>query len=253
MAGDRFFDHGPVFLKDVRLDYHDLYKPKAPKGQSEDKAKFRIKAIIYRGTEAEKLAKEAILAAARKAWGDNAGNVFRALGKNEKAVRNGDEYLRDDGSVRPEYAGQLFISASNKAQPRVVAQRKFTGTFKDMQGNTHTVPADKPAFIDIGPDGSAWVNGKQMAVPPYKITVPYRGCRVNLKLTFVAMRGGEMSGGEKVSNQVYAKIEAVQFARDDDAFGPGAASAEGFDDEEVADGDLFGADSNGGMEDDIPF
>lgn len=239
MSNDRFFDHGPVYLKDVRLDYNDLFVPKAPKDKPNQEPKYRLKAIIYRGTDAEKVAKEAILAAAKKAWGDNAANVFRALGKNEKAVRNGDDYLDNNGAKRPEYDGNLFISASNKAKPAVVGPKKVNNK-----------------FVTIHADGQCSIEGVVQDPPPYKITVPYRGCRVNLKVTFVAMKGGQMPSGEKVSNQVYAKIEAVQFLRDDAPFGAGAASAEGFDDEEVADGDLFDnapSKKTGFEDDDIPF
>jgi hypothetical protein len=70
--------------------------------------------------------------------------------------------------------------------------------------------------------------------------VPFRGCYVNLKMKFVAGAAGQMPSGEKVGNQVFGKLLAIQFARKGDPFGAGAASAEGFDDEEVEeDGGLF--------------
>lgn len=37
-----------------------------------------------------------------------------------------------------------------------------------------------------------------------------------------------------IPNQVYAKLEAVQFLRDGEAFGADPTSAEGFGDEEVS-------------------
>lgn len=226
---NKFEESDSVILKDVRLDHFAAWKPEpsmeANKKDDRKYDKYKVKAIITRGSEADKAAQGALLQAARKMWGDNAPNVIKSLPTNQKALRNGDEYLRSDGSQRPEYQGNLFISASNKAQPAVVGPKKVDGK-----------------FVNISEDGRGYVDGVLLDPPPYKITAPYRGCYVNLKVKFVAGAAGQMPSGEKVPNQVFAKIEAIQFLRDGDPFGAGKASAEGFDDEEVEEaeeGDLF--------------
>lgn len=225
---NKFEDSEPVILKNVRLDHFAAWTPEpsmeASKKDDRKFDKYKAKAIIEKDSEAATVAKAAMLAAGRKMWGDNAINVIKSLPTNQKALRNGDEYLKSDGSQRPEYMGNLFISASNKAKPAVVGPKRINNK-----------------FVDISESGLAYQDGVQMDPPPYKITAPYRGCYVNLKVQFVAGAAGKMPSGETVPNQVFARLIAIQFARDGESFGPGKASAEGFDDEEVedTDGELF--------------
>ena len=219
-----FEESDSIILKNVRLDWFDAWTP-APSLDDKKKGerkhdRYKAKAIIERGSEADKAAQAGLLQAARKMWGDNAANVVKSLPMNQKALRNGDDYLNSDGSQRREYAGNLFVSASNKAKPAVVGPRRIN---------------DK--FVNISEDGKAYIDGVLQNPPPYKITVPYRGCYVNLKLHFVAGAAGQLPSGEKVGNQVFARLEAIQFLRDGEPFDAGKASAEGFDDEEVEEED----------------
>ena len=50
----------------------------------------------------------------------------------------------------------------------------------------------------------------------------------------MAPKAFKASSGEMIPNQVYAKLEAVQFLRDGEPFGAGPTSAEGFGEEEVS-------------------
>jgi hypothetical protein len=222
-------------LKNVRLDYFDIYTP-APSQDANKKNdrkydKFKAKAIIDMGSDADNVARAGLMQAATKMWGANAATVVKSLPTNQKALRKGDEYLTTDGGARPEYAGRMFISASNKSRPQVVGQRSIERDGKKIP-------------VEITEDGRAFAGGIELSPPPYEITVPFRGCYVNMKVKFVAGKAGKMPSGETVPNQVFAKLEAIQFVRKGEAFGAGPTSAEGFDDEEVAEtadaaGDLF--------------
>lgn len=221
-----FANGNAVILKNVRLDFFDLFKPGKPMNPG-GAEKYKVKAIIDPASPSVEIAKKAMLEAATLLWGAaNAANVVRSMPANSKALRNGDDNLATDGTVRPEYAGQLYISASNKSRPQVIAQRMHNG-----------IP------VVITEDGRGMCNGVDVTNElGYPITVPYRGCYVNLKVTFTAGKTFKSGSGETLPNQVFAKLEAVQFVRDGEAFGSGPTSAEGFEDEDVAEtagSDLF--------------
>ena len=212
-----FENSDELVLKGVRLDYFDAWTPGEPQNEK-DKAnpkkwKFKAKAIFEPVGPAADAAKAGLMQAATKLWGANAANMLRSLPTNSKAVRKGDDYLATDGSVRPAYAGKLFVSASNIMKPQIVGPAKHNGK-----------------FVQISADGRGYVDGVELNPPPYKITAPYRGCYVNLKLQFIA---GKADPSKEMPNQVYAKLIAIQFVRDGEAFGSGPTSAEGFDDEDV--------------------
>lgn len=205
-----------VILKRVRLDFFDIFKPGKPMNEG-GKWKYKAKAIMEADSDALKVAKEAMGEAARALWGDNAKNVVPNITANSKAVRNGDSNIDTAGNIRPEYAGKFFISCSNDTKPQIVAQKKHNGK-----------------FVTITEDGRGTVDGMDVtSALGYPITVPYRGCYVNLKVTMVAGKSFKAGSGETLPNQIYAKLEAVQFVDNGEAFGAGPTSAEGFDDEEV--------------------
>lgn len=245
----KFEDSDEIVLKRVRLDHFSAWKSEpsmeASKKDNPEFNRHKVKAIVPKESDAATAAKNGLLQAARKMWGDNASNVLKALPMNSKALRNGDEYLKSDGGQREEYKGNYFISAGNKSKPATVAQRRITGEYEvahAITGAISKVTLNNPTFIDIAEDGKPMVNGLILLNPPYKIVKPYRGCIVNIKMRFTAMAAGAMTSGEKVGNQVFGKWLALQFVEDGDPFGSAGASAEGFDDEdaEEAEGsDLF--------------
>ena len=225
-----FHSSKSVILKDVRLAWADIFKP--GEGMNGGPPKFKVTGLFAPDSDAAKLAKGAMVEAARGLWGDNAVKMIQSMQANSKAVRNGNDKMDDKGEVRSEYAGQLFISASNKSKPQIVGPKRIDGK-----------------FVHIKEDGGCQVDGLDVK-PPYKITVPYRGCYVNLKVQMIAGKSFKGGDGQIVPNQVYAKIEAVQFLRDGEAFGAGPSSAEGFDDEEV---ESVSGGSSGGTDDDEFF
>jgi hypothetical protein len=207
-----------VILPGVRLQWADIFTAKA--GEVNGKTtepKFKVVALFEPTSPAATAAKAGLLEAATALWGDNARNVVQNISANSKAVRNGNSKILDDGSVREEFKDMLFVSASNKSKPQVVGPKKHNGK-----------------FVTITEAGRGLVDGLDVTNElGWPITVPYRGCFVNLKVQFVAGKAFKAQSGEMIPNQVYAKLEAVQFVRDGVAFGNGPTSAEGFGEEEV--------------------
>lgn len=213
-----FASSQPVILKGLRAAWLDIFKP--GEGMNGGAPKFKFTGLMDPKSEAVGVAKAAMLEAATKLWGPaNAANMIRSMPANSKALRDGNDKMSDDGTVRPEYADMYFISASNKAdkKPQIVTQKKHNGK-----------------FVQITEAGRGLVDGMDVTDQlGYEIKVPYRGCFVNAKVEFVA--GKQFTGSDKqvIPNQVFARIIAIQFVGDGEAFGSGPTSAEGFDDEDV--------------------
>lgn len=204
-----------VILKNARLQWADLYTP--GEGMEGGPAKYKVVALFEKDSEAHKTAKAAMLEAATAMWKANAPSVIKTITANSLAVRDGNSKIGDDGSVRKEFQDMYFISAANQNKPQVVSQRKHNGD-----------------FVTIAESGAAYVRGLDVTNElGFPVTVPYRGCYVNLKVTFVAGKAHQTANKKNLPNQVYAKLEAIQFLRDGEAFGSGPTSAEGFDDEDV--------------------
>lgn len=214
-----FASSKPVILPRVRLQWDDIFVAKAGEvNGKKTEPKFKTVALFERDSKAAAIAKKGLLEAATALWGANAVTVVQAISSNSKAVRDGNSKINDDGSVRDEFKGMLFISASNKTKPQVVGPKRHNGK-----------------FVTITEDGRGLVDGLDVTGElGYPLVVPYRGCYVNLKVSFVAGKAFKAASGETIPNQVYAKLEAVQFVADGEAFGAGPTSAEGFGDEEVA-------------------
>lgn len=221
-----------VVLKDVRLQWSDIFK--ASSGEINGKKtepKFKAVVLFKPDSDAAKVAKAAMLEAAQALWGANAANVVQNISANSKFIRNGNAKIDDGGNVRDEFKDMYFVSASNKTKPQVVGPRRHNGK-----------------FVTLHEDGTATVDGMVVTEGELGWTpvAPYRGCYVNLKITAVAGKAFKAASGERIPNQVYAKLEAVQFLRNGEAFGAGPTSAEGFDDEDVEK-------AEDPMGDDIPF
>lgn len=213
-----FASSKPVILKNVRLQWADIYTAKSGEvNGKKTEPKFKVVALFPPDSEAATAAKAGLLEAATALWGDNARNVIANISANSKAVRNGNSKIMDDGSVREEFKDMLFVSASNKTRPQIVGPRKHGGK-----------------FVQITEDGRGLVDGLDVTDDlGWPVTVPYRGCYGNLKVQFVAGKALKAASGEMIPNQVYAKLEAFQFVRDGEAFGAGPTSAEGFGEEDA--------------------
>lgn len=212
-----FASSNPVILKGLRAAWLDVFTP--GEGMNGGAPKFKFTGLMGPDSEALKLGKAAMLEAATALWGGNAVNMIRSMATNSKAIRDGNDKMADDGTVRPEYKDMFFISASNKAdkKPQIVTQKKHNGQ-----------------FVQITEAGRGLVNGMDVTDElGYEVKVPYRGCYVNAKVKFVAGKSFKGKDGQIIPNQVFAQIIAVQFVKDGEAFGSGPTTAEGFDDEEV--------------------
>lgn len=208
-----------VILKGVRLYWGDLFT--AASGEIKGKKttpKFKAQGLFTPDSETASVAKAALLAVATELWGANAATVVANISGNSKAVRNGNAKIDDAGNVKPEFKDMLFVSASNKARPQVVAPKMHNGK-----------------FVTITEDGRGMVDGIDVTDQlGYVLKAPYRGCIVNMKVRFVAGKQFKGDDGELVPNQVFARLEAVQFVKDGEAFGASPTSAEGFGEEEVS-------------------
>lgn len=193
-----------IQLKRVRLSFPDLWKPGKPM-QEGDTPKYGGQFIIEPGSENEKIAKAALTAAATETFGANWANIVKSMEKSKKCLRIGNDNLDKDGNIREGYADQLYIVARNKAKPAIVAAKA-----KNDDGSwNYLTEAD----------------GK-----------PYGGCFVNVKINVKAMKAKE-----KIPNQIYATLEAVQFVADGPSFGAGPGNPDGFENEEEDQaGTLFG-------------
>ena len=191
-----------VILKNCRLSYPDLFKPGKPLNPG-DTPKYGAQFIMEPGSEAEQLAKKAMIEAAQAEFGANWQAIVGAMEKTKKCVRKGDDNLTKDGAVRDGYAGKTYLVARNKVQPLIIGPRKdpATGQF--------------PILTEM--------DGK-----------PYGGCYVNVKVDIKAMKAKD-----RIPNQIYATLLTVQFAGDGPAFGSAPGTSDGFDD--VASDDVAGA------------
>lgn len=207
-----------IILHNVRLQWGDLFTPAAMDDNGKPGVpKFKAVGLFAKDSDAMAVARKGLVDAATAMWGGNAMSVIPQISSNSKFVRDGNSKLMDDGSVRPEFKDLFFVSCSNKQRPQIIAPKKHNGQ-----------------WVTITEAGRGMVNGIDVTDQlGYAIKVPYRGCYVNLKLQPIAGKQFQTPDGKTIPNQVYAKLEAVQFVGDGEAFGAGPTSAEGFGEEAV--------------------
>lgn len=218
MATNNFAYGKSVFLNDVRLQWGDIYRP----GDAMEEGgtpKYKTVGLFAKDSSAASVARQAMLDVATQLWGANAETVLRNITANSKAVRDGNSKIDDGGNVKPEFKDLLFISASNKTAPRIVAPRRFNDQFVFITENGR-------GLLGNGEDVTEQLG--------YVLKAPYRGCHVNLKVQFVAGKAFVTPQKKQVPNQVFARLEAIQFLRDGEPFGAGPTSAEGFGEEDVS-------------------
>ena len=196
-----------IQLKRVRLAFPDLFKPGRPVNEG-DPVKYGGSFIIEIGSENEKIAKAAMVAAAEEVFGANWQNIVRTMEKSKKCLRIGNDNLDKDGNVRNGFADHVYVVARNKAKPAVIGAKA-----KKADGSwNYLTEAD----------------GK-----------PYGGCYVNAKINIKAMKAKD-----KIPNQIYATLEGVQFVADGEPLGGGGKPAvetmfDVLDDEELDEDDLY--------------
>lgn len=165
-----------ILLKNVRLSFPDIWKPGAPIAGSTNPPKYGGQFIFAPTSDAAKIVQTEFLRVATEKFGPNAAAILSELPKDKKCLRRGDGNLDKAGVVRNGYAGNLFITARNKARPVVVDRNKAPLTEADGR-----------------PYGGCFVN---VTVDLYAQDKPGQGKSVNATLLAIQFVGdGESFGG----------------------------------------------------------
>lgn len=202
-----------LVLKNVRLAFPKIWVPEPYEPGSPPRCTANF--IIHKDDPQVVLIQEVLRKVAIETWKDQARATLDVLrGKDDLCFHDGATKSKHDG-----FAGNMFISASNKVKPTVVAKLRFNG---------------KP--VEVNEAGATSVDGRVVRVP-FAVKAPYGGCFVNASL--------DIWGQVKKGTRINAKLLAIQFEADGAAFGGGEgfASAD-FDDTSVEAGaeEAFGFD-----------
>ncbi|PHM39296.1 hypothetical protein Xmau_02900 [Xenorhabdus mauleonii] len=116
-----------ITLKNVRLAFPDLFEATQVNGQGD----FKFRATFLIPKERKELIAEiesAIIKVATEKWGAKAEGIIKTIRGNNMRFnfRDGDEKTDYDG-----YAGNMFISASNKSRPLVIDRARSPLTAQD--------------------------------------------------------------------------------------------------------------------------
>lgn len=208
-----------VFLNDVRLSHPHLWTPAAPMAGSISGPKYDCNFLMTRESQAFTDMQAAFIKETQASFGANFAAIVGAMERGKKCLRDGNMKLDKSGTVSTGYAGMMYVAAKNKIKPLVLAKQFFKG---------------KPVYLDES--GNAFVDGRPVTPAELGFTPksPYGGCYVNGKVEVYAMNKPGIQG-------VYATLIAVQFHRDGESFGGGAApTADGFESGEADAGEAYG-------------
>lgn len=103
-----------VKLKNVRLSYPNLFEARDYEGDKN--FKYNAQFLMAKGSDTEKQVRKAIKDLATEAWKGKAEALLKSIENNAQkcCFRDGDLKEQD------EYAGNMFISASNKIKPTII-------------------------------------------------------------------------------------------------------------------------------------
>lgn len=109
-----------IHLKEVILSLPFLFEARAFDSSSDEK--FSADFIIERGSENEKVMKDAIKAEAVKLWNDKADVKLKAIAAAGKVwcLRDGDSKVNKEGEPYNGYPGKLYVNAKNTIRPLVI-------------------------------------------------------------------------------------------------------------------------------------
>ncbi len=166
-------------LTDVRADRLSVFAPMPNKKDPTKPAKYLGRLILEPTHPDVAKIRAAMATVAQEKFGPNYQAVIGALGADFVCLRDGNRNLDDAGNIRPGYAGNLFVAASNKDKPTVVDRTvdPATGKAKVLQAN----------------------EGR-----------PYHGCKVNALIDIYAMT--EPKG-------VFCTLRGLQFFADGERLG----------------------------------
>jgi len=115
-----------VMLKNVRLSFPDLFK--AVEFQKGDgKPRYNATFLIEKGSENDKLVRQAIDDAAKETYGAKAAAMVKQFDGNP----NKFAYLDGDKKEYDGYAGMMYLSCHSKTRPTVLDKDKTPLTEQD--------------------------------------------------------------------------------------------------------------------------
>lgn len=198
-----------ITLKRVRLAFPAIWEPKPFNGKGEPRCDAQF--LIDPKLQPELVMKivDVMQKLAVEKWKEKAVTTLQSLkAKGDLCLHDGNTKAEYDG-----FAGNLFISASNKIAPHVVHKSKVDG-----------------AVVYLDQQGNGFVNGKKL--DGFRAKAPYSGCYVNANIDIWIQ-------DNQYGKRINAKLLAIQFEDDGDAFSGGA----GFDEAnfDYSDEDSFSA------------
>lgn len=232
-------------LRNVRLGFFDLWKPKSIRGSAE---KFSATLIASEDSEI------------RVTMPDGAKKTFPLLGDDPKKMviwrLIGSVISEKWPALTPKAKAKLDIWCWNKADGSTT-RAEYTNDEGDYYGgfDAETWYATAAKRADKAPDGIQILDQKRRPIGEASGKI-YSGCYVNVILDVYA---NEQDGDKTVS----ASLEGVQLLRAGERLGftPTDAAIE-FDDEELPEGedealgdddDIYGGTGGGAGDDEIPF
>lgn len=107
----------------VRLGlFPSLWTPSNVNG--EGPLKFSANLVMAKDSPAAKLAQAGIDTAAIAKWGAKGPTIAKALARDKKSLRNGDENLDKSGEIYSGFEGMLYVVAKSKVRPTILDQNK---------------------------------------------------------------------------------------------------------------------------------
>lgn len=211
-----------IKLKGVRLSFFHGFVPQERKNQEGKITGMNYSAalLIPKDDEATvKVIKDAMAAAKKNQWGDNAPR-FKA---DTLCLRDGEPL--DENEVRAPlydgYKGMFYVSANRPVK---------------LEDYEHIKAGRKPRPLKIiGPRKGE--DGKFVQLAESDPFAPYSGCYVN-----VVLRIYGYVGKDNEPSRINASLEAVQFSRHGERFGTKPVDVDSaFDEEDVGEDDIGGA------------
>jgi hypothetical protein len=188
-------------LENVRLAFPELYEPTQVNGQGD--FKYRSNFILSPTHPAVKKIDAIFVELAKKKWKDRAGLVLKQMKDENKLCFYKKPRLTREGIPYNGYEGNFYISASNKAKPRVL----------DVDGKTQLTAFDGKIY------GGCYV----YAYVEFYAQDNKFGQRINCTLRGVQFfkDGDAFSGGAPASLEEFGDLS--DFGLDE---GDGASSSE---------------------------
>ena len=175
-------------LDDVRLSFFHGFEP-------DNFGRYSAAFLFLPAHPAAKAVRAAEVEVAKAKWGEKAGEVFKMLKAQDRAVlKDGDAKFNKDGSPTLGYPGMLYVQANNKMAPLILDASKA------------------PLRADSGrPYSGCQVNAK---IEIWAQDSHQWGRRLNCALLGVQfVRDGErLGGGSVASEDDFEPIEGVEEA-----------------------------------------